>query len=96
MPVEAYNKNMSRLKVNTWYSKVNIYYVFLLKLSIKCGIFTSGCYHFPNQRLTPFVCRSNVPVNTAVRGFGVPQGHFIAETIIEHVADYLKMPCEKV
>jgi xanthine dehydrogenase/oxidase len=34
-----------------------------------------------------FVCKTNRPSNTAFRGFGAPQGMFVMETVLEHVAD---------
>mmetsp|Transcript_70086 Transcript_70086/g.146571 ORF Transcript_70086/g.146571 Transcript_70086/m.146571 type:complete len:1344 (-) Transcript_70086:302-4333(-) len=38
----------------------------------------------------------NVPTNTAVRSFGNPQGMFVAETIIEHVASLVGKTAEEV
>ncbi|XP_076172915.1 xanthine dehydrogenase rosy isoform X2 [Ptiloglossa arizonensis] len=43
-----------------------------------------------------FVCKTNLPSNTAFRGFGGPQGMFAAETIIRHIAEYLNMDFVKV
>jgi xanthine dehydrogenase/oxidase len=42
------------------------------------------------------MCKTNLPTNTAFRGFGAPQGMMIAETYISHVASFLKMDPEKV
>jgi xanthine dehydrogenase molybdopterin-binding subunit B len=32
-----------------------------------------NAYHIPNLRVTGRVCRTNLPSNTAFRGFGGPQ-----------------------
>jgi xanthine dehydrogenase molybdopterin-binding subunit B len=32
-----------------------------------------NCYDVPNLRVTGFCCRTNLPTNTAFRGFGGPQ-----------------------
>jgi xanthine dehydrogenase/oxidase len=54
-----------------------------------------GCYLFPNVHVKGRICKTNTVSNTAFRGFGGPQGMFIAESIIEEVADRLGMPAEK-
>ena len=55
-----------------------------------------GCYKFDNVHVRGRVCKTNTVSNTAFRGFGGPQGMFIAETFMEEVADQLKMPVEKL
>lgn len=54
-----------------------------------------GCYLIPNIFVRGRCCRTNTMSNTAFRGFGGPQGMFIAETYMEEVADRLGMPVEK-
>lgn len=54
-----------------------------------------GCYSIPNVYVRGRVCRTNTMSNTAFRGFGGPQGMFIAETYMEEVADRLGMPAER-
>ncbi|KAI8867184.1 xanthine dehydrogenase, partial [Ramicandelaber brevisporus] len=54
------------------------------------------CYFIPNMRVRGRVCRTNLPSNTAFRGFGGPQGQFIGESIIEHIADQLQLPAEVI
>lgn len=44
------------------------------------------CYRFPNVRVRGWVCRTNLPSNTAFRGFGGPQGMMAGENIIRQVA----------
>jgi xanthine dehydrogenase molybdopterin-binding subunit B len=35
------------------------------------------------------VCKTNLPSNTAFRGFGGPQGMIVTETWVEHIAHEL-------
>lgn len=55
-----------------------------------------GCYKIPNMFVRGRLCKTNTMSNTAFRGFGGPQGMFIAETYMEEVADRLGMPVEKL
>ncbi len=48
-------------------------------------------YHIPNARIQGRACRTNLPPNTAYRGFGAPQGIFVIESLIEQIADRLKL-----
>ncbi|KAL2175362.1 molybdopterin binding aldehyde oxidase/xanthine dehydrogenase [Thermothelomyces heterothallicus CBS 202.75] len=54
-----------------------------------------GCYMIPNIHVRGRICKTNTVSNTAFRGFGGPQGMFIAETYMSEVADRLGMPVEK-
>jgi len=52
-------------------------------------------YSLPNVRIRGRACRTNLPPNTAFRGFGGPQGIFVIESAIEKIAAYLgKDPLE--
>ncbi|KAL8025039.1 putative CO dehydrogenase flavoprotein domain superfamily [Plasmopara halstedii] len=53
-------------------------------------------YKIPNLRCNGTLCRTNLPTNTAFRGFGGPQGLFIAETYIDHIARTLKLFPEEI
>lgn len=53
-------------------------------------------YSVENIRGTGFMCRTNLPSNTAFRGFGGPQGMMIAESCITDVAQSLGRPAEEV
>lgn len=55
-----------------------------------------GCYLFPNIHIRGRVAKTNTVSNTAFRGFGGPQGMFIAETYMSEIADHLGMPVEKL
>ncbi|HEX3357351.1 MAG TPA: xanthine dehydrogenase molybdopterin binding subunit [Tepidisphaeraceae bacterium] len=50
---------------------------------------TDNAYFLPNARITGQVCRTNLPSNTAFRGFGGPQGVANIENIIEEIAKVL-------
>ena len=53
-------------------------------------------YLFPNIHVRGRLARTNTVSNTAFRGFGAPQGMFIAECLMEEVADQLSMPVERL
>ncbi|RPA87015.1 xanthine dehydrogenase-like protein [Ascobolus immersus RN42] len=55
-----------------------------------------NCYKIPNIHVRGRICKTNTMSNTAFRGFGGPQGLFIAESYIEQIADTLGMPADKV
>jgi xanthine dehydrogenase large subunit len=45
-----------------------------------------NAYYIPHVAITGRVCRTNLPSNTAMRGFGGPQGIAAMENVIEEVA----------
>ncbi|XP_031555377.1 xanthine dehydrogenase/oxidase-like [Actinia tenebrosa] len=47
---------------------------------------SENCYRIPNIRVEGWCCKTNIPSNTAFRGFGGPQGMMIAESWIQDVA----------
>ncbi len=49
----------------------------------------TNSYFVPNVTATAFSCRTNLPPNTAFRGFGGPQGMFVIEAAIAKAAEYL-------
>ena len=52
---------------------------------------TDNCYFLPNVELTGQVCFTNLPSNTAFRGFGGPQAMAAIENILETVAKHLEV-----
>jgi xanthine dehydrogenase large subunit len=48
-----------------------------------------NAYYIPNVAFTGTVCRTNLPSNTAFRGFGGPQGVAMMENVIEEIAAFL-------
>uniref|UniRef100_H0WGC0 Xanthine dehydrogenase/oxidase n=1 Tax=Otolemur garnettii TaxID=30611 RepID=H0WGC0_OTOGA len=55
-----------------------------------------NCYKIPNIRGTGRLCKTNLPSNTAFRGFGGPQGMLIAENWMGEVAVTCGLPAEEV
>ncbi|XP_006901194.1 PREDICTED: xanthine dehydrogenase/oxidase [Elephantulus edwardii] len=53
-------------------------------------------YKIPNIRGTGRLCKTNLPSNTAFRGFGGPQGMLIAEYWMSEVAVTCGLPAEEV
>ncbi|RUS19542.1 Molybdopterin-binding domain of aldehyde dehydrogenase-domain-containing protein [Endogone sp. FLAS-F59071] len=51
-------------------------------------------YGFPNIRAVGYVCHTNLPSNTAMRGFGSPQGMLIAESFMHEVSRRLEIPID--
>jgi xanthine dehydrogenase large subunit len=49
---------------------------------------TDNCYFLPHVELTGQVCFTNLPSNTAFRGFGGPQGMTVIENILESIAEH--------
>ena len=49
----------------------------------------ANTYFIPNATATAYSCRTNLPPNTAFRGFGGPQGMFVIESAIAKAADEL-------
>uniref|UniRef100_A0A665VNZ2 FAD-binding PCMH-type domain-containing protein n=1 Tax=Echeneis naucrates TaxID=173247 RepID=A0A665VNZ2_ECHNA len=55
-----------------------------------------NAYNIPNLRGRGTVCRTNLPSNTAFRGFGVPQAVLIVENVINDVAAALGRPADQI
>jgi len=56
---------------------------------------TNG-YFIPNARIFAACCRTNLPPNTAFRGFGGPQGMFVIESAIAEAARALSCSREEI
>jgi len=50
----------------------------------------TNSYYIPNVSAVAYSCRTNLPPNTAFRGFGGPQGMFVIEAAIGHAAEALE------
>ena len=53
-------------------------------------------YFIPNVTATAYCCRTNLPPNTAFRGFGGPQGMFVIESAIAHAAEKLGVSAAEI
>jgi xanthine dehydrogenase large subunit len=56
----------------------------------------TNSYHIPNVFVTAHSCKTNLPPNTAFRGFGGPQGMFVMEAAIDHAAKKLKVDVDVI
>ncbi len=52
-------------------------------------VHAENMYYIPHISILARPCRTNLPPNTAFRGFGAPQGIFVIETVIERIARHL-------
>jgi len=52
----------------------------------------TNSYAIPNVEATAYSCKTNLPPNTAFRGFGGPQGMFVIEAALAQAADELNIP----
>ena len=55
-----------------------------------------NAYHIPNFSVVGYVCKTNIPSNTAFRAFGRPQTMYMMECIISDVAAVCNIPVHKV
>ncbi|MFC1744337.1 molybdopterin cofactor-binding domain-containing protein [Candidatus Riflebacteria bacterium] len=55
-----------------------------------------GSYFLPNANITVYSCKTNLPPNTAFRGFGAPQGTFALESAIAKAAIELGVDKSKI
>jgi xanthine dehydrogenase large subunit len=56
----------------------------------------TNSYYVPNVTATAYSCRTNLPPNTAFRGFGGPQGMFVIESAIAQAAEHLNIPASDI
>ncbi len=52
----------------------------------------TNSYAIPNVEATAYSCKTNLPPNTAFRGFGGPQGMFVIESALAYSASELGIP----
>ena len=64
---------------------------------IECALFRStNSYNVPHMRVQGRCCKTNLPSNTAFRGFGGPQGMVVVEEWIEKIAWRLGLEPEDI
>ena len=56
----------------------------------------TNSYFVPNVKATAYSCRTNLPPNTAFRGFGGPQGMFVIESAIAKAAESLIIEASEI
>lgn len=57
---------------------------------------TTNSYYIPNVKATLYSCKTNLPPNTAFRGFGGPQGMFAIESAIASASKELGIPASVI
>ena len=55
-----------------------------------------NAYYIPNMRITGSMWKTNLPSNTAFRGFGGPQGMAVIENAIDRIARYLRKDAAEI
>uniref|UniRef100_A0AAQ4RDC3 Aldehyde oxidase 6 n=1 Tax=Gasterosteus aculeatus aculeatus TaxID=481459 RepID=A0AAQ4RDC3_GASAC len=68
----------------------------LLIMLLKFLLHFDNAYNIPNLRGHAAACRTNLPSNTAFRGFGVPQSLLVVENMVEDVAALLRRPAHQI
>lgn len=61
-----------------------------LAILSRAMLHADNAYFIPNIRITGDAWKTNLPSNTAFRGFGGPQGMAVIENAIDRIARYLK------
>ncbi|MCK5820605.1 MAG: molybdopterin-dependent oxidoreductase, partial [Bacteroidales bacterium] len=56
----------------------------------------TNSYFVPNVKATAYSCKTNLPPNTAFRGFGAPQAMFVMESAIAKSAGELNIPTRRI
>lgn len=57
---------------------------------------STNSYFIPNVRATAYSCKTNLPPNTAFRGFGAPQAMFVIESAISKAAKVIGIDVRKI
>ncbi|KAI4895470.1 hypothetical protein NFI96_023969, partial [Prochilodus magdalenae] len=80
----------------TYYSNVGNSMDLSLSILERALFHMDNCYNIPHVRGTGYMCKTNLPSNTAFRGFGGPQGMMVSESWISDVALRCGLPAEQV
>lgn len=56
----------------------------------------TNAYYIPNVKGTVYSAKTNLPPNTAFRGFGAPQGMFLMETAIAKAAEVIGVKAQQI
>ena len=63
---------------------------------MRAMVHIDNAYFCPNVGIEGLIAKTNLPSNTAFRGFGGPQGMLVGEEIIDRIARHLGLPPELV
>ncbi|CAH2108385.1 unnamed protein product [Euphydryas editha] len=78
------------------YANVGNYMDISCSMIARAMTHVDNCYYIPNIQVKGYLCKTNMPSNTAFRGFGAPQAMLAAETMIRNVADALGKKYEDI
>ena len=73
-----------------------VYHNYAFQVMDRAITHADNVYNLSNVRITGQVCRTNIPPNTAFRGFGAPQAMLVSEHLMEDVATFLRLSPDKV
>jgi len=59
---------------------------------MRAMVHLDNAYFCPNTRIIGLIAKTNLPSNTAFRGFGGPQGMLVGEEIMDRIARQLGLP----
>lgn len=63
---------------------------------MRAMVHVDNAYYCPDVHISGRICRTDLPSNTAFRGFGGPQGMLVGEEIVDRVARYLGLPADQL
>jgi len=63
---------------------------------MRAMVHVDNAYYCPDVHISGRICRTDLPSNTAFRGFGGPQGMLVGEEIVDRVARYLRLPADQL
>jgi xanthine dehydrogenase large subunit len=63
---------------------------------MRAMVHLDNAYFCPNTRIVGLIAKTNLPSNTAFRGFGGPQGMLVGEEILDRVARHLGLRADAV
>ena len=70
--------------------------IFLRPVMERTLFHATNAYFIPNVKIKAYCCKTNLPPNTAFRGFGGPQGMFVIEAAIQYAAKEMGLPPRKI
>lgn len=71
------------------YANGGYYEDFTVAIMERAVLGICGPYYLKNAKITGYCCRTNLPANTAFRGFGAPQATLVIETVLADIAHAL-------
>lgn len=71
-------------------------YRFVFQMIGRALFHVDNCYFIPNVQVNAYLCKTNMPSNTAFRGFGAPKAMLAAEAMIRDIAKTIGKNYEEV